>query len=367
VGKEHVNVRVGVLGSGVDPIGVGRHRDLVRAGEDQVSGFTIGSRKVGDGAPCLIVGEVAQAHEGSYQLAHAYIDAIADAGADAVKFQVHLADAESWPGEPWRAFPEWGNETRFEYWKRMEFTRKQWNELSDHARAEGLAFITSPFSVEAVSMLDGLVDAWKVASGEVCNEPMLRAIADTRLPVIISTGMTSMLEYHSPTFMGHPLEFADVAWLQCTSMYPTPADKVGLPNMLKLTNYIQPQPYGLSDHSGTIWPAIGAAMLGASIVEVHVTMSREMPGPDTSSSITTQELRQLIEGVRFIEKAKQPVDKDAMAKELAPMRDLWMGRRAKRQAAQERWAQSPQRCSVPHCICRGYPEGPQGQADGVGE
>jgi N,N'-diacetyllegionaminate synthase len=295
----------------------------------------VGSRKVGDGAPCLIVGEVAQAHEGSLSLAHAYLDAIADAGADAVKFQAHSAD-ECGPDEPWRVEPRWKQDAnRQEYWRRMSFTERQWWELAAHARSRGLAFIVSPFGVDAVDMLRPYVDAWKLASGEIKNVPLIEAM---RMPcyhastgryvpigIIASSGMSNKREtYRMMETLGWLGYGKATALLHCVSLYPTPADKVNLRRFRSLRQQYKDCPVGISDHSGTIWPAIAAAAIGASILEVHVTFSREMQGFDTSSSITTQELRQLVDGVRFIEKARQPVDKDAMAVELAPMRALFM-------------------------------------------
>src|SRR5437660_3801494 len=145
-----------------------------------------------DGRPearCLIVGEVAQAHDGSLGTAHAFIDAIATAGADAVKFQTHIASAESTPEEPWRVKFSMQDATRYEYWKRMEFTEEQWCGLKKHALEKGLKFLSSPFSVEAVELLTRVgVAAWKVASGEVSNEPMFRAMASSGLPIFYLTG-----------------------------------------------------------------------------------------------------------------------------------------------------------------------------------
>jgi len=317
-----------------------------------MTGFDIGTRHVGDGAPALIVGEVAQAHEGSYQLAHAYVDAIADAGADAVKFQCHIAAAESWPDEPWRVKPRWGSETRYEYWKRMQFTPEQWRELAEHAKSRGLAFIVSPFSVEAVEMVAPVVDAWKVASGEIGNEPMLRAIGRTETPVIVSTGMTSWVEQAQlihvweglrkvgmarpeRLFVGDepPLwrRHREIAYLQCTSQYPTPPERVGLRQIAELRAFFN-RPVGLSDHSGTPYAGLAAVALGADILEVHVKLSDYDPGPDASSSITVAELRWLVHGARFIEAAKRPVDKDRMAEELKDMRALFMGRHERRVA-----------------------------------
>lgn len=295
-----------------------------------MSGFSIGPKHVGDGAPCLIVAEVAQAHEGSLLLAHTYIDAIADAGADAVKFQCHIAEAESTPDEPWRVEPRWPQDaSRYEYWRRMEFTPEQWWSLKAHADDRGLIFLCSPFSVEAVNLLDPLVPAWKVASGEITNGPLLEAIRATGKPMIASTGMSRWDEVHSLVeWWSRLADAAGMALLQCTSEYPTPPERVGLGIMADYAWHRRS--CGLSDHSGTIWPSLAAVTLGASIVEVHVKLSPHDQGFDASSSITIEELAQLVTGVRFIEKAKQPVDKDAMARELAPMRALFMDRHKRR-------------------------------------
>ena len=293
-----------------------------------MTGFDIGPKHVGDGAPALIVAEVAQAHEGSLSLAHAYIDAIADAGADAVKFQCHIAEAESTPDEPWRVEPRWPEDnSRYDYWKRMEFDRDQWWSLQAHAEARGLVFLCSPFSVEAVKLLDPLVPAWKVASGEITNGPLLEAISRTAKPVILSSGMTTTDEME-----GAMTWFGAKAMLHCVSEYPTRPEHVGVWTVYEWQHYRDWHPVGLSDHSGTIWPSLAAVTLGASIVEVHVKLSPHDHGFDASSSITIEDLARLVEGVRFIEKAKRPVDKDAMARELAPMRALFMDRH-KRKAA----------------------------------
>ena len=130
----------------------------------------IKGRKIGKGQPVFIIGEIAQAHDGSLGAAHAYIDAIANTGADAVKFQTHIAEAESSPRERWRVNFSYQDKTRFDYWKRMEFTLEQWKGLKKHAEEKGLIFLSSPFSSEAVEILERIgVSAWKVASGEVNN------------------------------------------------------------------------------------------------------------------------------------------------------------------------------------------------------
>jgi N-acetylneuraminate synthase len=272
---------------------------------------------------CLVIGEVAQAHDGSLGTAHAFIDAVANAGADGIKFQTHIAAAESTPGEGWRVNFSYQDATRYDYWKRMEFTEAQWQGLHRHAKERGLLFISSPFSLEAVDLLLRVgVDAWKIASGEVSNHPLLERICSSALPVILSSGMSHWSELDEAVATvkqaGLPLTV-----LQCSSIYPTPPEKLGLnliPEMRRRYNC----KVGLSDHSGTIYGGLAAAALGSDALEVHVTLSREGFGPDVSASITTAELRELVRGVRFIEQAlASPVAKDAVAAEMAPLRALF--------------------------------------------
>src|SRR2546427_3706331 len=274
-------------------------------------------------ARCLIVGEVAQAHDGSLGTAHAFIDAIATAGADAVKFQTHIAGAESTPGEPWRVRFSVQDESRYSYWRRMEFTEEQWHGLQRHATERGLLFLSSPFSVEALELLTRVgVAAWKVASGEVGNPAILDRMVVTDLPVILSTGLSRLDEVDAAVMRIQARGLA-LAVLQCTSAYPCPPERVGL-NLLGFFRERYGCAVGLSDHSGTVYPGLAAATLGAEVVEVHVTLSREMFGPDVTASVTTPELRQLVDGVRCIEAMQaHPVDKDAVAGDLAPLRDAF--------------------------------------------
>jgi len=272
---------------------------------------------------CLIIGEVAQAHDGSLGAAHAYIDAIANAGADAVKFQTHIAAAESTPGEPWRVKFSPQDVTRYDYWQRMEFTEEQWSGLARHASERGLVFLSSAFSFEAVDLLNRIgVPAWKVGAGETTNLPMIERMARTGKPVILSSGMSTWAEMDAAVECVRKHE-APVAALQCTTAYPCPPEKLGL-NVIAELRARYSCPVGLSDHSGTTYAGLAAVTLGAGILEVHVTFSRECFGPDVIASITTSELRQLVDGVRFIEKATaNPVDKETMAAELSELRRMF--------------------------------------------
>jgi N-acetylneuraminate synthase len=272
---------------------------------------------------CLIIGEVAQTHDGSLGMAHAFIDAIADAGADGIKFQTHIAVAETTSREPWRVKFSQQDTTRYDYWKRMEFSEKQWHGLKQHSSDRGLLFLSSPFSIEAVELLERVgVYAWKVASGEVSNQPLLERMVLSGIRVWLSSGMSSLAELDAAAMLvkesGCPLTV-----FQCTSMYPTPPEKIGL-NLLPILRQRYHCDIGLSDHSGTIYSGLAAVTIGIEALEVHVTLSREMFGPDVPASITTSELRQLVMGVRFIERMKaQPVDKDALSREMDPLRGIF--------------------------------------------
>jgi N-acetylneuraminate synthase len=276
------------------------------------------------GSACSVVAEVSQSHDGSLGMAHAFIDAAAEAGADAIKFQTHIASAEGTTDEPWRTRFSPQDETRFDYWRRMEFTPEQWHGLKAHADKRGLHFLSSPFSMAAVELLSRVgVAAWKVASGEINNDPLLDAMAASGLPMMLSTGMSPVAEIDAAVerVRGHGVPFAV---LQCTSIYPCPPELVGF-NLIPEFRERYGCAVGLSDHSATIYPGLAAATLGIEVLEVHITLSREMFGPDVVASITTGELRQLVEGVRFIEGMRAtPCDKEALPDAVTSLRDIFM-------------------------------------------
>jgi len=275
------------------------------------------------GGRCLVIGEVALTHDGSLGLAHAFIDAIAAAGADAVKFQTHIASAESTPAEPFRVNFSHQDATRYDYWKRMEFTPDQWEGLASHARERGVLFMSSPFSTEAVNLLDRIgMPLWKLPSGEMPNTALLDRMAATGAPVLLSTGMSPLAEIDAAVqrVRRHGVP---VGVFQTTTAYPCPPEKIGL-NLIPFYRERYKCWVGLSDHSATIYPGLAGAALGLDLLEVHVTLSREMFGPDVVASVTTTELRQLVDGIRFIERMRaNPVDKEVSAQETAHLRRVF--------------------------------------------
>ena len=272
---------------------------------------------------CLIIGEVGLAHDGSLGYAHAFIDEVARAGADAVKFQTHIAAAESTAAEPFRVKFSPQDATRYDYWTRMEFTEAEWQGLANHARDHGLTFLSSPFSREAVELLTRVgMPLWKIASGEVGNVPLLDVMIATGRPILLSSGMSDLAELDKAVERVRRARLP-LAVMQCTTAYPCPPEHIGL-NMIPFFRERYECFVGLSDHSGTIYPGIAAAAIGADVVEVHVTMSRGMFGPDVPASVTMEELRHLVDGVRFVERMHaHPVDKDAAARDVASLRDIF--------------------------------------------
>jgi len=257
----------------------------------------------------LIIAEIGQAHDGSLGNAHAYIDALAGIGIDCIKFQTHIAEAESSEFEPFRVKFSKQDASRFEYWKRMQFSLSQWKELFQHAAELGLEMISSPFSNLAVDWLEEIgVKRYKIGSGEVSNFLMLEKIANTGKPIIVSSGMSNWEEMDATIDFLKPFK-NPLSILQCTTAYPTHPEQWGL-NVLQELKDRYKIPVGFSDHSGNIYACLAAAALGAEIFEFHVVFDKRQFGPDTKSSITIDQARQLAEGIHQIQRATvAPIDK----------------------------------------------------------
>lgn len=254
----------------------------------------IGKKNIGSDNKAFIIAEVAQAHDGSLGYAHAFIDAASEAGVDAVKFQAHYARYESTLDEPFRINFSYEDKTRYDYWQRMEFTKEQWAGLKEHAESKELEFLCTPFSSHAVDILENIgINAWKIGSGDVGEDWLLEKIAQTEKPVIISSGMSSIKDVD---LIYNYLKDKNLSFciLQCTSMYPTPIDKTGI-DVLKTYMERYDVPIGLSNHSGSIWPSIYAIALGSDLIEVHIKLNDFAFGPDTSSSLSVEQLKEIVD------------------------------------------------------------------------
>lgn len=285
----------------------------------------IGNHEIYRGAKPFVIAEVAQSHDGSLGQALAFVDIAAECGADAIKFQTHIASEESTPDEPWRIKFSHQDNTRYAYWERMSFEKSWWQIIKRRAEEAGLVFLSSPFSELAVEWLEDLdIQAWKIASGEVHNERLLRAVEATKKPIIISTGLsdTSTSTDLVSRFQSKGI---CVGLVHCTTMYPTPPEAVGMNIYENLRKHFDSSvPVGLSDHSGSPIPSIIASYLGASIIEVHLTMHKKMFGPDVSSSLDPQGLKALVEGVYFAwAMSVSPVIKHEQLEWLEPIKNIF--------------------------------------------
>lgn len=286
-----------------------------------------------------IIIEVAQAHDGSLGILHSYIDAVARTGANAIKFQTHIAEAESSSLEPFRVNFSYEDVTRYDYWHRMEFTEEQWGGIKEHCDEVGLEFLSSPFSIAAVELLERLgMKRYKIASGETTNYLMLDRIARTGKPIMLSSGMSSWAELDATLDFLKPYG-NELSLFQCTTAYPTQAEEIGL-NVIDEMKTRYGLKVGLSDHSGTIYAPLAAVSRGAEMIELHVVFHSEMFGPDAKASLTPEQITEMVKGIRFIERSlANPVDKGveviqgsvktAFGKSLAVRHDLPAGHQLK--------------------------------------
>ncbi len=281
----------------------------------------------------LIIAEIGSVHDGSLGNALNLIDAAAGCGVDAVKLQTHISDAETMRDAPMP--PYFKGEPRFDYFSRTGFEFGQWVQLREKCDEQGVIFLSSPFSEEAVELLESVgMDQYKIPSGEVTNLPMLEKIARLNKPVILSSGMSSWLELDRAVEVVRNFH-EKLTILQCTTEYPCPYERVGLNVMLEIGERYG-LPVGLSDHTLTNYASFAAVTLGACLIERHFTFSRKMYGSDARHSVEPDEMVDLVQGVRAIETTleskvdKTDVDryqsmKDIFEKSLVAIDDITAG------------------------------------------
>jgi sialic acid synthase SpsE len=272
---------------------------------------------------CFVIAELGNTHEGSIGLAKCFIKAAADCGANAVKLQTHIFEAESLPDAP--NPPYFEDESRKEYFERTSFNLEQYKELKKYAEEQcNVEFISSPFSLEAVELLENVgVLTYKVASGEVSNIPLLVKLAETGKRVFLSSGMSSWAELDDAIDALRRGGCNDIVVMQCCSEYPCLAEYAGLNVMMEMKQRYN-LPVGFSDHTSGIAVPIAAVALGAVVIEKHFTLSKKMYGSDAKNSATPEEFKVLVEGIRDAEVAlSNKVDKDKTAKSLSQMKVIF--------------------------------------------
>ncbi len=257
----------------------------------------------------LIIAEIGSVHDGNFDSAKQLIELAQECGADVVKFQTHIAAAETLRDAPMP--PYFKGEPRYEYFERTGFTLEQWKELKAHSDKTGIEFLSSPFSLEAVDLLEQVgVKRYKIPSGEISNIPLLEHVAQTRKQVILSSGMSSWEELDEAVKTIQAVH-NDIVILQCTTEYPCPYEEVGLNIMTEMHDRYH-LPVGFSDHTLTIFAPLAAVTQGATVIEKHLTSSRSLYGSDAKHSLEPGEFKQMVEGIRAVDVMKTtPLIKDS--------------------------------------------------------
>jgi N,N'-diacetyllegionaminate synthase len=266
----------------------------------------IGSYAIGEGNPCFVIAEAGVNHNGDIALAKRLLDAAVEAGANAVKFQSFHAESIASSEAPKAAYQvatTGASETQREMLQRLELTHAAHEELSRHASERGIIFCSTPFDIASVDLLEALdVPFFKVASGELTHVPLLRRIARTGRPVVVSTGMSELQEVESALGTLRAAGARDIALLHCLSEYPAPSAEANLRAMATMRERFG-TPVGYSDHTLGVEVAVASVALGASILEKHLTLDRSMPGPDHRASLEPGEFSELVRQVRSVESA----------------------------------------------------------------
>lgn len=276
--------------------------------------FKIDNRWIGDDFPPVVIAEIGINHEGSLDIAIEMADSAIGAGAEIVKHQTHVVEDEM-SDEARSVIPGNADVSIYDIMERCALSEEDEWKLMKHVKSRGAIFISTPFSRAAAERLRKFdVPAIKIGSGECNNYPLIKHIAKLGKPVIMSTGMNS-IESVRPSV--EILRNANVpyALLHCTNIYPTPPELVRLGAMSKLRDAFPDAVIGLSDHTTSSYPCLGAVALGASILERHFTDSMDRIGPDIVCSMDPNALTELIKGANIIFKArggdKAPVDAEA--------------------------------------------------------
>ena len=263
----------------------------------------IGDKVVGDGEPCFVIAEAGVNHDGDLSMAKRMIDAAKDAGVDAIKFQLFDPDKMVTPYAAKAGYQsDVEAETQLEMLRKLKLTENDVVELAKYAESKGLMFLCSAFDEESVDLLEEIgVPAYKIASSEITNHPLLEHVAAKRRPILLSTGMSTINEVREALDVIQRRGNNQVILLHCISEYPASVESLNLKviNLLRQTFKL---PVGFSDHSlEVLAPAIAVA-LGACVIEKHFTLSRSLKGPDHKASLEPHELREMVRLIRLTER-----------------------------------------------------------------
>jgi len=271
--------------------------------------------------PVFVIAEAGVNHNGDLALALRLCEAAKAAGADAVKFQTFRAEDLVVPGAPTADYQkrQTGEQDQFSMLRKLELSREQHERIRDHCAAMGIEFFSTPFSIEAVDLLVALgVRRLKMPSGELTHRALVQHACATGLPVLLSTGMATLAEVQEALDWARAVRpsLDGLCVLHCTSAYPAPDEALNLRAITTLREALR-LPVGYSDHSLGIEASLAAVSLGASVIEKHLTLDRQLPGPDHAASLELAEFTAMVRGIRRIAamlgdgvKAPRPQEQD---------------------------------------------------------
>lgn len=293
---------------------------------------------IGEGEPCFIIAEAGVNHNGSMELAKKLVDAAKNAGANAVKFQTFKAEGLVTKEAGMAKYQEKNigkKESQQEMLKKLELNYEDFRELKKYCDEKGIIFLSTPHSEDAIDFLEGLVPAYKIGSGDLTNIPFLEKVAKKGKPIILSTGMSTLEEVKEAVEAIKNAGNDKVILLHCTSSYPCPIEDVNLramQTMQKEFNHL----IGYSDHTLGIQVSVAAAVLGACVIEKHFTLNKKLSGPDHKASLEPSEFKNMIHGIRTVEKRLKEGEKaENILKEIPDIEKI-LGNEMKKPTEDER-------------------------------
>lgn len=263
----------------------------------------IQNKIIGENNPCFIIAEAGVNHNGDINLAKKLIDSAVDAKVDAIKFQTFKAENLVTKKAKMAEYQEQNTgivESQFDMLKRLELKEEDYKELKEYCDSKNILFLSTPHTVEAVDVLDSIVPAYKLGSGDLINTLLLKRIAQTKKPVILGTGMSTMDDVKFSERYLRKNGCNNTIYLHCTTNYPCPFDEVNLNAMITMDEEIESMT-GYSDHTMGILVPVMARIMGAKVIEKHFTLDKNMEGPDHKASLEPHELKQMVEEIRLIE------------------------------------------------------------------
>lgn len=290
-----------------------------------MAAIDLDGRSIGPGHPCFIIAEAGVNHNGDVGLAERLVEAAIETGADAVKFQTFTAERLVTPKAPkadYQAAVTDAAESQSAMLRKLELSREAHVRLFEYAGRRGITFLSTPFDEQSADLLDDLgVPLFKIASGEITNLLLLEHVARKRKPMVVSTGMSTLDEVGEAVRVIYKAGCPALALLHCTSNYPADPAESNLKAMITMRQAFD-LPVGYSDHTPGIEVAVAAVALGASVLEKHLTLSREMPGPDHRASLEPGDFAAMVRAVRSVETAlgdgvKRPMESERSTRAIA--------------------------------------------------